>query len=306
MEIPSSGIRVNPIPQLGGTSTTQQAIYLTHNNPCGINSLLYNLMGETGLTFQQLANLLTEGMNTEGSAIAYDDLVKAFMSFNTDPTLQNQYNIYDKYFKYGTKLWEFFSTIDIPGYKTNLTVYDDNGRIMFDSGYTNWPLVVEVSEGIYEPLQLELVATTPYSITFPVPYPPFSITISQIFNPTGSDKCDLYNLLKTPSFWPFIINKTHPISGTSQIEILNSPWMINQNQMFESTMAIASLLTDPANTRTYSALRFGFSARPVLPGSGEIGYYGCFLQEIYSETGDFLIESFFVRLGFIREISSSS
>jgi hypothetical protein len=304
METPLPGIRINSIPQLGGTSTTQQAIYLTHNNPCGINSLLNNLMGETGLTFQQLADLLTKGMNDEGSTEALNVLVNVFNTFNSEPTLQNQYNIYDKYFKYGQKLWEFFSTIDIPGYKTNLTIYDDNGRIMFDSGYTKWPLVIETTEGIYEPLKLRLVDTTPYSITLPIPVFPFSYTLSQIFNPTGSNECFLFNLLKTPSFWPFILNTIHPISGETQLEIVNSPWMINQNQMFESTMAIASLLTDPANTRTYSALRFGFSARPVLPGSGQIGYFGCFLQEIYSKTDDFLIESFFVRLGFIREISS--
>jgi hypothetical protein len=303
METPSSGIRINSIPQLGGTSTTQQAIYLTHNNPCGVNSLLNNIMGETGLTFQQLADLLTKGMNEESSTNALNVLVNAFNNFNSEPTLQNQYNIYDKYFKYGQKLWEFFSTIDIPGYKTNLTVYDDNGRIMFDSDYTEWPLVIETTEGVYEPLKLQLVNTTPYTITFPIPVFPFSYTISQIFNPTGSNECVLFNLLKTPSFWPFILNTIHPISGKTQLEIVNSPWMINQNQMFESTMAIASLLTDPANTRTYSALRFGFSARPVLPGSGQIGYFGCFLQETYSET-DLLIESFFVRLGFIREISS--
>ena len=311
MDPTKSGTQFGPIPQMCGTSTTQQGIYLNHNNPCGVNRLLYSLMGKTGLTFQQLADLLSEGLAKPESSLAFENLVDAFIAFNLDTTLQNQYKVYDGYFVYGNALWNFFQTIQIEGYKTHLSIYEENGRLMFDSDFLNWPLVYSLPNGDLAPTQLQLVPSGVITVnTFfyaPPPAPPFTIvplTINETLNPTGTNSCNLYNLLKTPSFWPYIINVTNPVSGSSQIDIVNSPFMINHTQMFESTMAIASLLTDSANTRAYSALKFGFSARPVLPGTGQIGYYCCFLQQIFSQgESPYLIESFFVRIGLEREIS---
>lgn len=299
MESSKKGIRIGPIPQMGGTSTTQQAIYLNHNNPCGINQFLYNLLGETNITYQQLADILSNGMSAEESVEAYKELKQIFFNFNENPTLQNQYKVYDIYRSYGLALWDIFQKLEIPGYKTHLTIYEDNGRTMFDSDFIPWKLVYE-SGGVLAPTQLQLVpaGNITVSITMPFPLPP--LVINTTLNPTGANYCSLYDILKTPSFWSFILNVINPVSNQSQLEIIQSPFLVNQTQMFESFMAIASILTDTANTRTYSATKFGFSARPVLPGSGEIGYYCCYLQQIYSESG-FLIESFFVRLGLERE-----
>lgn len=315
MDPTKTGTQFGPIPQMCGTSTTQQGIYLTHNNPCGVNRLLYSLMGKTGLTFQKLADILSEGLSDPESSFAYENLVNAFIQFNENTSLQNQYKVYDAYFVYGNALWKFFKNVKVEGYKTRLSVYEENGRLMFDSDFLNWPLVYETPGGDLAPTQLQLVPSGVITInTFflgPPPFPPnppgtaYPLTINETLNPTGTDYCDFYNLLKTPSFWPYILNITNPVSKSSQIEIVNSPFMINQTQMFESTMAIASLLTDSANTRAYSALRFGFSARPVLPGVGQLGYYCCYLQQIYSQgESPYLIESFFVRIGLEREISS--
>lgn len=301
-----NNLRVGPIPQMGGTSTTQQAIYINHNNPCGINQFLFNKIGETDITYQQLANILTEGMTTPDATDAFLNLKNLFVLFNQDPTNQNEYKVFESYYDYGVKCWNFFQGLDIPGYKVHLTIYEDNGRTIFDSDFISWKLVYEFG-GSLLPTQLQLVPSGTLTVnTFinnPVPPPPIiPITISSVLNPTGANYCDFYNILKTPSYWSFILNVVNPVSNRPQVELVKSPFLVNQTQMFESIMAIASLLTDTANTRAYSAIRYGFSSRPVLPGDGQIGYYCCYLQQIYSDEG-FLIESFFVRLGLEREIN---
>lgn len=40
-------LRIAPTTQQGGTQTIQQSIYLTHNNPCGANLLIFQEMGLT-------------------------------------------------------------------------------------------------------------------------------------------------------------------------------------------------------------------------------------------------------------------
>lgn len=58
-------LRICPTTQQGGTQTIQQSIYLTHNNPCGANKLIFQTMGLTQIRYIDLKNYLDEILGTE-------------------------------------------------------------------------------------------------------------------------------------------------------------------------------------------------------------------------------------------------
>jgi len=84
--------------------------------------------------------------------------------------------------------------------------------------------------------------------------------------------------------------------------------MVNQAAFPETFMAVSSLLTDPANTRVYGFQKYGFAARQQVPNyeksqnQGQIGYYACYINSLFTNPNEdypesTLIEYVFVRLG---------
>ena len=57
--------RVCPTLQQGGTQTIQQSIYLTHDNPCGLNKLIFQEMGYTQIRYIDLKNYLDAILGSE-------------------------------------------------------------------------------------------------------------------------------------------------------------------------------------------------------------------------------------------------
>jgi len=281
---------IRSIPQMGGTSTTQQAIYLVHDSPCGINPFLLNKIGTTSITYIDLNNRLSAAINAPASQEAFSALVAAFNQIQSDPSNQNYYALYRAYYELGAAIWDDLSDFSQDGYTTTLTVYDEDGRTFFDSTLEGWFPVA--GTGPFVPVVLTLVPTI---ISIPGPIGTYYL------NPTGSDFAELYNISKTPSFLPYIVSIVNPQTGRNQSEIFNSGFLLNQAQMFESLMASASLLTDTANTRFYNAIGSGFSARPVSPGRGNLGYYTCIIQNI-SQVSRIINQNFFIRLGIEKNI----
>lgn len=280
---------IRSIPQTGGTSTTQQAIYLVHGSPCGINPFLLNKVGTTNITYIDMNNTLSSAISA--SQDAFLPLIEAFDQIQADPSEQNFYRLYKRYYEFGLEIWGHLSGFVQDGYTTTLTLYDEDGRTFFDSKLEGWFPVA--GSGPFVPVVLTLVPTV---ISIPGPLGTYYL------NPTGSDTADFYNISKTPSYWPYIVSIVNPQTGRNQSDILNSGFLLNQAQMFESLMASASLLVDTANTRFYNAIGSGFSARPVSPGRGNLGYYTCIILNI-SQQSRIVNQNFFVRLGLEKIIS---
>lgn len=278
---------IRATPQMAGTSTTQQAIYLVHKTPCGINPFLSNKIGTTDLSYIDLVNILRAAIGDPDVQTAFDELVAAFLQTQTESTQQNEYRFYNEYYQYGQTLWAVLSGFSVDGYLTTFAVYDSDGRMFFDSTREGWFPVQNVG-GVFIPVVLALVPT---AVAFPVPG-----SSTYYLNPTGSNTAELYNLSKTPSYQPYILNAINPQTTRPQSEIFYSGFVLNQAQMFESLMAAMSLLIDTSNTRFYNEISTGFSARPVSPGDGNLGYYTCVILNLTNED-KIINQNFFVRLG---------
>lgn len=290
----TTGFSIRSIPQMGGTSTTQQAIYLAHNTQCGINPFLENKIGTTTISYIDFSNILQDAISDPATQPFFQQIVDAFLQIQQDPSDQNEYALYDAYYKYGQAMWDVLSGFQVDGYLTTFTLYDEEGRTFFDSTREGWFPVFDVGGGVLAPVQLLLV---PLAIQLPVP----GGGIYKL-NPTGSQTASLYNISKTPSYQSYIINALNPITQRQQSEIFFSGFVLNQAQMFESLMASMSLLTDTANTRFFNRINTGYSARPVSPGSGNLGYYTCTILNITNESR-ITNQTFYVRLGLEKIIS---
>jgi hypothetical protein len=277
------------IPQMGGTSTTQQAIYLVHGNPCGINPFLLNRIGITDYNYIELNAILRTAINDANNEI--QNIIDAFQIAQEDPTEQNYLRLYLTFYQLGQAVWSNLSTFVVEGYTPILTVYDEEGRTFFDSSLKEWPPVTG-DENVLIPVNILLVPTT---LSLPGPVGTFYL------NSTGSETARLYNLSKTPSYLSYIVNAINPQVGRSQAEIFNSGFLLNQAQMFESLMASSSLLTDTANTRFFNEIGSGFSARPVTRGQGNLGYYTCIIKNL-SNVSRIVNQNIFIRLGIEKNI----
>lgn len=327
-----NGNRIAPIPLQGGVQTIQQSIYLTHKNPCGQNELLDNEVGNTGITYRQFADLLSQAINQPVCLEAYRLLQEAVLLVSENPTQQNVLNYINLFFQYAKTVYEeaIEDVIVFEGYKTVFTCYEANGTTIFDSStkQVENPIYPAYFPPVYQNPSTNELSLTPVTMIVPQPftfninwdpmqpyntsqcslprfpglisppYPPDPInpfcTLSQVTTP-------FYTMLGTPSYWPYIWKRAVAPYGDQEY-IVDSPFMVNQTSMTESVMAIASLLVDPANTRTYPAIGFGFSARAAIPGNGSVCYNVCLMQFLRTESGgglntfNDLQDIFFVRL----------
>jgi hypothetical protein len=272
-------LRICPTTQQGGTQTIQQSIYLTHNNPCGANLLVFQEMGLTQIRYIDLKNYLDAIVGSEEMRLLFEDIRVAATEYISKPD-DNQ--LFYKYL-YTIMQWakKGISNLPVPinyydGYRFRVDVYDASGTSYYDSYYPILEIIIYTSNT--DQYQLSLIPLTPAQ--------PKSNR-----NPFGP----LYKLTSVPRNIPFINDLTAVGFST-----LLSNFLYNQSTSTETQMAVASLLIDSANTRTFGIPKYGFSARQNVSPFGGI-VYNCVnfidIRTIPDADGNTtLVESIFFRL----------
>lgn len=268
------GIRINPAPMQAGVGTIQQAIYQAHNSDCGKNKLIYDPIGITDIRYIDLKDILEQSMNGVNALAALDTLQEVATSYLESASPTNRLLYLQALQNWAIAIGDDIPNLTIPGYEYRLTVYDANGNTIFDNR---------------TPSLLPTTGTPPqYTQTPLVPGNPFSLLSTNLFG-----------LTTNPGFLAYLTNPG----------VQTSAFVVNQASMPETIMAVSSLLQDPANTRTFGFMYYGFAARQQSPNyektynQGQIGYYACYIFDLKSTTlnTEFMkypiIESIFVRLG---------
>lgn len=152
-------------------------------------------------------------------------------------------------------------------------MYDGSGTVLYDSYYPSVK-IVEYNEttGLYTLVRVNLLPSFP-NIEF-------------------QKTATVYKLDVNADFVPFL--------GLQNLQLLFSNTTRNQSGTPETMMAIASLLVDSANTRSFGIPMYGFSARTNFSGFGGITY-NCAqyinINTTPNQDGETtLIESIFFRL----------
>lgn len=271
-------LRIAPTTQQGGTQTIQQSIYLTHNNPCGANLLVFQEMGKTQIRYIDLKNYLDDILGSEEMRSLFEQIRISATEYLDDPA---NFNLYRKYLysmmEWGKKAMDNLPVAFdyYPGYLFRVDVYDACG--------------IEIYDSYYPILEIESVDSTGQYIPEGTP-----LVVSQV-KFSSPEKSPLYKLVCVPTDIPFI--NALDIVGFST---LLSNFLYNQSGLPENVMAIASLLVDSANTRTFGIPKYGFSARENLSPFGGISYNCCQFIDIRTmpdENGaTTLVASIFMRL----------
>jgi hypothetical protein len=266
-----------PTVQQGGTQTIQQSIYLSHDNPCGLNRLIFQGMGYTQIRYIDLKNYLDEILGSEEMVLLFEQVRidgTEFMNSPLDTEKQNKY-------LYSLNQWAEAGLGNLPvpvdfygGYQFSFSVFDGSGCMIYGSNSPTLK-IISASGGTYNQ------TTTPLAQIFDV--------VNYIYIPNVSTT-KLYKLCNDYVLLPFI----------SDTNVINSDFIINQLSLPETIMAVSSLLVDSANTRTFGVPRYGFSNRSNQLQVAGIAYYCAHIIDIYSipdENGETtLIESIFARI----------
>lgn len=286
------GLRFNPTVQQGGTGTIQQSIYLTHLNPCGVNLLIYEKIGATQITYFQLKQFLDAILQTEEVEDFFLLVRQTGTAFLYDPNIQTQLRYLFTAMEWGKAVYRNRPQEEYPGYFWRVSVFDYNGVMVWDSFTPNLKCVDDLGGGVLEFFKIPLVQEfRSYSPN------PNTIVVNPFIGPEQKD-IQLYGICNNPSFVPFM----DPNNAIAQ-EAIRSSYLVNQVALPESMMAIASLLTDPANTRVFGVTRYGFSSRQNTFNSAYLGYHCVYLNDIFTSDGkDTLIETMFVRLSLEQDI----
>ena len=270
-------LRMCPTIQQGGTQTIQQSIYLTHDNPCGANKLIFQGMGYTQIRYIDLKNYLDDILGTDEMRLLFEEVRIDGTDFMNSP-LDEQ-----KQFKYLYSLSNWakagINNLPIPinyypGYQFSFSVFDGSGCLIYGS---NSPTLTIISKtnGIY----------TRNTTTLQQVY-----DINNFKYVPSVSSTNLYKICNDYLLLPFV----------NQTNVINSDFIINQLSLPETIMAVSSLLVDSANTRTFGVPKYGFSNRSNQLQVGGIAYYCAHIIDIYSipdvngETT--LIESIFARI----------
>lgn len=269
-------LRISPCVQQGGTQTMQQAIYLTHDNPCGANRLIFQTMGLTQIRYIDLKNYLDETLRDPEVMSFFEKVKHAATTFLNNPKDEQAFLRYLN----ALSLWAqscFYNlplpVNNFPGYRFRFTTYDATGAGIFDSYFPLLTITTEISPGIYDYKYVPL-----------------------FLNPYRLSKTLVYKLCNTRYILPYINTKTPEGADT-----IYSMFLFNQTLTPETTMVTASLLVDTANARAFGIPRYGFSARSNQSYFSGIGYHCAHLVDIYSIPTDeggnsTLVDSVFVRL----------
>jgi hypothetical protein len=241
-------LRICPSTQQGGTQTIQQSIYLTHNNPCGLNKLIFQEMGLTSIRYIDLKNYLDAILDAD-EMISLFQIVREKGTYYINHPEDTQSNYA---YLYAVQEWAQASLRNLPvpedyyrGYRFRINVFDAAGSLYYDSYYPTVKIVgYNESTELYNLIQVEMLPLFPF-----IQYQPYT---------------DIYKLDVNSNQLAFI--------GFKAIAMLFSNFPRNQNSTPEVVMSVASLLVDSANTRAFGIPKYGFSARTNLSGFGGITY----------------------------------
>lgn len=288
-----TGLRFNPTVQQGGTQTIQQSIYLTHFNPCGVNLLIFEEIGDTKITFAQLKEFLDAILKLEEVQLYFERVRETGTEFLYNTSYQTQFQYLYSAMEWGKAVYRNKPDVEYPGYFWRVSVFDYNGVMVWDSFTPTLEIIKKTGESQYDWLLIPLV--TEFSSNTP-PSPPCTVR-NPFIGPTQLD-IQLYGICNNPAFVCFM----KPTDLLAQ-ETIRSSYLVNQVALPESIMAISSLLTDPANTRVFGVTRYGFSARQNTFNSALLGYHCVYLNEIRTiEEKPTLIETMFVRLSLEQDL----
>ena len=275
-------LRIAPTTQQGGTQTIQQSIYLSHNNPCGFNLLIYVPIGLTGIRYIDLKNYLDTILNSEQMRILFNELRVEGTAYMNDPT---NYLLQPKYI-YAIQQWAQAWTQNLPvpvdyynGYEFEFSVYDASGCAIYDSRFPNIKPAYLSTDGNYSFTLMALVD-----------------------NPLTIQEWSVYKIVNNAILMAYI--KFLPPAYPHAIELMFSDFIVNQSLMPETTMAVASLLIDSANTRTFGVPRYGFSSREGQTVAGGLTYNCCTVINVNSVNPNgksTLIQTIFARLSLVQK-----
>lgn len=269
-------LRMCPTVQQGGTQTIQQSIYITHDNPCGINKLIFQGMGFSGIRYIDLKNYLDDILGSAEMRALFEQVRTDGTDFINSPLdTQKQYK-----YLYSMSQWAEagISNLPIPptyypGYAFSFSVYDGSGSIIYASRTPTLRIISETS-GVYTRNTVPLTST---------------------MNPQDATSLALYKMCNNYILLPFL-----NVSDSQSLAAKNSDFVINQLALPETIMAVSSLLVDSANTRTFGVPRYGFSNRSNQLQVGGIAYYCTQIISIYTmpdqDGKTTLIESVFARI----------
>lgn len=269
-------LRIAPTTQQGGTQTIQQSIYLTHNNPCGANLLIFKKMGLTQIRYIDLKNYVDEILKSEQMTELFQVIRESATVYIYDPKDEQRFNEYI----YNTVEWASNAMANLPvkenhypGYLFRVNVYDGSGTMLFDSYYPNLRPMKKVGP-LYVQQRVKVLPSNPY----------YWIENTGLFKYGSAYQVPFVNHLTQVGF-----------------ESILSNFPQNQSGMQETVMAVASLLVDSANTRSFGVPKYGFSARQSLSPFAGITYNCSHIIDIYTvptedEPSSTLVESIFFRL----------
>ena len=240
--------RINPTVQQGGAQTMQQAIYLSHKSSCGINLLVYQPLAYQGTSeigtfdYNNLRQILEACMQQTNVDDIWLQIRLASTAYlvGIGSTLQAELLLT----LWGQTIYNNLSQVlpveRIRGSFYRIVIFDGSGNTLWDSNLPQLQIITFDDE--QNPLYTTLPLTQP--------------------NPLGKTSISLYGIGSYPWIIPYI-------EPEYRSQLLISEFMVNQMTYPESEMCIASLLTDPANTRTFGFPKYGFSSRTVNPERNE-------------------------------------
>lgn len=272
-------LRIAPTTQQGGTQTIQQAIYLTHDNPCGVNLLIFQEMGLTKIRYIDLKNYLDDIVGSDEMRALFEDIRVAATAYIGKP---DDTQLYRRYL-YTIMMWSKRAMANLPvpenyykGYRFRVDVYDASGTSIYDSFYPVLEIITyDNTTNLYSLGQMKIVPSQAKA--------------------NRSEFANIYKLTSGPRVIPFIDELT-----AIGFSALLSNFLFNQSSATETEMCVASLLIDSANTRTFGIPKYGFSARQNISQFGGI-VYNCVnfidIRTIPDADGKTtLVESIFFRL----------
>jgi len=280
--------RVCPTLQQGGTQTIQQSIYLTHDNPCGANLLMFEEMGYTQIRYVDLKNYLDQVLASEPMKLLFEEIRLRGTEYILNP---DNTTLYLKYLLALSNWAEAgFANLPIPpnyfkGYYMKFSVYDASGAAIYDSDFPFIKIVAVSPSGT--------ISKTTVRVYLPPSYNVQTASVYKICN----------NFTKLP--W---VRDNIPGNSTKIEDYIQySDFYTNQMTLPESIMATASLLIDSANTRTFGIPTYGFSDRVDVLFNGGISYNCCQYINIYTtpdaDGNTTLIETLFARLTLYEDAS---
>lgn len=271
------GFRINPIPQQGGVQTIQQAIYQSHNSPCGNSPFILTPIGNLDMTYADIQGYVNYGLEQENIGPlfrAVQDTAQVYLQTESAFGSDDQRRYYAAVNEYGAafaqNIVDHLAVVrpDIFSDLCQFSIYDSSGILIYDSKLGG---VVEKIDDQYEFVR---------------------VPIAPAYHHPWGETYDLWSMV----FFPLNIVLTD-LTRAPYILARESQFAVNQTSLPESIQSISSAIVDTANTRTATSGGWGFSARQSIFAG--FSYYACVIVPIYNpiDKTKGIVEYVFARMG---------